>query len=272
MDTIFQISIWALPILIVAALIIGPSLKIINQYQRAVVYLLGNFWKVKGPGPRLIVPIIQTYRIVEVRTVTLDVPPQDVITKDNVSCNVNAVVYYRIHDPDRAINQVSDYELATRELAQTRLRSILGEHSLDEILQQRQKISNDLQMAIDELTEEWGIKVENVEIKDIDIDASMRRIMARRAEAQRDRDAKIIEADGERRSAENLIEAARILSAHPEAMQLRYLATLNNIANDRSSTIVFPMPTSLMDFLTGALHRPNGSAEPASTPTDRLNS
>jgi regulator of protease activity HflC (stomatin/prohibitin superfamily) len=249
MSGLIQVGIWVLPVLIILALVIGPSIRVLWEYERAVVYLLGRFWKVKGPGIILVLPGIQRARKVDMRVQVLDVPGQDVISKDNVSAKVNAVVYYYVYDANRALNRVSDFSRATSELAQTRLRSVLGEHDLDEILQERQKLSNELQMILDEQTEDWGVKVQNVELKQVDIEESMVRIMARRAEAGRERDAKIIEAEGERAAAEQLMQAAQILAMQPEAMQLRYLATLNHIASDRSSTIVFPIPTNLAQML-----------------------
>lgn len=225
---------------------------ITREYERAVVFTLGRFWKVKGPGLVIIVPLIQQYVRVELRTIVMDVPPQDVISRDNVSVRVNAVVYFRVLDPERAIIQVEDYYSAVSQLAQTTLRSVLGQHELDEMLAERSKLNADLQKILDEHTDAWGIKIGMVEIKHIDINESMVRAIARQAEAERERRAKIIHADGELQASTKLTEAAKILSGQKEAIQLRYLQTLSNIAEEKNSTIVFPVP---VDFLSSFMQK-----------------
>jgi regulator of protease activity HflC (stomatin/prohibitin superfamily) len=207
--------------------------------------MLGRFWKIKGPGLVIVVPIIQTIVRVDLRTRVLDIPPQDVISRDNVSVTVNAVLYYRVIDPEKAIIQVEEFNFATSELAQTTLRSIVGQHELDEMLVERDKINTDVQRILDAQTGAWGIKVSNVELKHIDLDETMVRAIAKQAEAERVRRAKIIDAEGELQAAEKLAQAGDILSGRPEAMQLRYLGALQNIAGERSSTIVFPLPIDL---------------------------
>jgi len=210
------------------------------------VFLLGRFWRVKGPGLVLIVPAIQQMVRVDLRTVVMDVPPQDVISHDNVSVKVNAVVYFRVVDPERAIIQVANYLEATSQLAQTTLRAILGKHELDEMLAEREKLNLDIQKVLDIQTDPWGIKIANVEIKHVDLNESMIRAIARQAEAERERRAKVIHAEGELQASEKLLEAARMLAQQPEAIQLRYLQTLTQIAGDRSSTIVFPLPMEVL--------------------------
>ncbi len=232
-------------------LLLFAAINILMEYERGVVFTLGRFWKVKGPGLIIVVPIIQRIVRVQLRTVVMDVPSQDVISRDNVSVRVNAVVYFRVVDPQKAIIQVEDYFEATSQLAQTTLRSVLGQHELDEMLAERDKLNKDIQGSLDMATDAWGIKVINVEIKHIDIDESMVRAIARQAEAERERRAKVINAQGELQAAGKLKEAAVILSQQPESIQLRYLQTLMDIAGDKSSTIVFPLP---MDFL-GALKK-----------------
>jgi len=235
-------------ILIPAALIVLiliSALRIMREYERAVVFQLGRFWKTKGPGLILVIPVIQQAVKVDLRIRVTDVPTQDIISRDNVLVKVNAVVYYRVMDARNAIIQVEDFNGATSQLAQTTLRSVLGQHELDEMLAERDKLNDDLQRIIDEQTESWGIKVANVEIKHVDLDESMIRVIARQAEAERIRRAKIIEAEGEQQAAQKFLDAATILSERPEAMQLRYLSTLMTIANERSSTIVFPFPTEI---------------------------
>jgi regulator of protease activity HflC (stomatin/prohibitin superfamily) len=211
------------------------------------VFLLGRFWKVKGPGLRLVVPGIQTMTRVELRTVVMDVPTQDVISRDNVSVKVNAVVYFRVIDPQKAIIQVEDYFSATSQLAQTTLRSVLGKHELDEMLSERDKLNSDIQKILDDNTDAWGIKVTSVEIKHVDIDPTMVRAIAKQAEAERERRGKVIHAEGELQAAEKLVQAAQLMSARGEAMQLRYLQTLTEIAGEKNSTIVFPVPIDLMN-------------------------
>jgi regulator of protease activity HflC (stomatin/prohibitin superfamily) len=241
---------------LVVLLLLSMSLRILREYERGVVFQLGRFWAVKGPGLILLVPAIQQMVRMDLRTVVLDVPPQDVITRDNVSVKVNAVIYFRIIDPQKAVIQVENFLAATNLLAQTTLRAVLGKHELDQLLAEREKLNLDIQTILDAQTGAWGIKVSNVEIKDVDLNETMVRAIARQAEAERERRAKVIHAEGEQQAAEKLMEAANILSGRPEAMQLRYLQTLTNIAGDKASTIVFPMPIDLMKvMLDGAKPR-----------------
>jgi regulator of protease activity HflC (stomatin/prohibitin superfamily) len=229
-------------------LLVMAAIRILREYERAVVFQLGRFWKVKGPGLILVIPIIQQAVKVDMRIRVQDVPHQDIISRDNVLVKVNAVVYYRVMDARNAIIQVEDFNNATSQLAQTTLRSVLGQHELDQMLAERDKLNTDLQRILDEQTESWGIKVSNVELKHVDIDESMIRVIARQAEAERIRRAKIIESEGEFQAAQKFLDAAAILAQRPEAMQLRYLSTLMTIANERSSTIVFPFPTDLVQM------------------------
>ncbi|OZA29016.1 MAG: hypothetical protein B7X91_03325 [Hydrogenophilales bacterium 17-64-11] len=229
--------------------LLASSLRILREYERGVVFLLGRFWKVKGPGLVVIVPGIQQMVRVDLRTVVFDVPSQDVISRDNVSVKVNAVVYFRVIDPAKAILQVEDFLNATSQLAQTTLRAVLGKHELDEMLAERERLNQDLQQLLDAQTDAWGIKVSNVEIKHVDIDESMVRAIAKQAEAERERRAKVIHAEGELQASEKLLAAAEILAGRPQAMQLRYLQTLSNIAGDKSNTIVFPLPGELMNLM-----------------------
>ncbi len=238
--------------LLLALVVLGfayAALNVLREYERAVVFTLGRFWKVKGPGLIIIVPVIQQMVRVDLRIRVLDVQPQDVISRDNVSVKVNAVVYYRVMDSQKAIIQVEDFHEATSQLAQTTLRSVLGQHELDEMLAERDKLSADIQRVLDEQTDPWGIKVSNVELKHVDLDPSMIRAIAKQAEAERSRRAKIIEAQGERQAADEFLSAARILAQQPEALHLRYLTTLRDIAGERSSTIVFPLPIDFMQAL-----------------------
>jgi regulator of protease activity HflC (stomatin/prohibitin superfamily) len=236
---------------IVVVTLIGGLLlsafRVLREYERGVVFMLGRMYKVKGPGLIIIIPIIQQMVRVDLRTIVLDIPSQDLITRDNVSVKVNAVLYFRVVDPERAIINVENYIDATGQLAQTTLRSVLGQHELDELLAERERLNMDIQTILDKQTDQWGIKVANVEIKHVDIDESMIRAIARQAEAERERRAKIIHAAGEEQAAQKLVEAAQLLSVQPEAMQLRYLQTLTEIAGEKSSTIVFPLPVALMD-------------------------
>jgi len=225
------------------------ALKILREYQRGVIFLLGRFQEVKGPGLIVVIPFIQQMVRVDLRTIVLDVPTQDVISRDNVSVKVNAVVYFRVLDPEKAIIQVEDFMQATSELAQTTLRSVLGQHELDEMLAERERLNGDIRAILDEQTDAWGIKVSNVEIKHVDLDESMVRAIAQQAEAERARRAKIIHAQGEQQASEKLVEAARILAQQPQAIQLRYLQTLTEVAGDKSSTIVFPLPMDLVEPL-----------------------
>ncbi|ABA58107.1 SPFH domain, Band 7 family protein [Nitrosococcus oceani ATCC 19707] len=236
--------------IVIAFLIL--SIRILREYERGVVFMLGRFWKVKGPGLIILIPGIQQMVKVSLRIVVLDVPSQDVISKDNVSVKVNAVVYFRAVDPEKSIIQVEDYHQAISQLAQTTLRSVLGQHDLDEMLTERDKLNNDIQEILDEQTDAWGVKVSNVEIKHMDLDESMIRAIAQQAEAERSRRAKVINAEGEQQAAGRLLEAARILSADPRAIQLRYLQTLKDISNQQSSTIVFPLPLELITPLLEA--------------------
>jgi regulator of protease activity HflC (stomatin/prohibitin superfamily) len=225
------------------------TFRILREYERGVIFFLGRFQEVKGPGLIIVIPGVQQIVKVDLRTVVYDVPTQDVISRDNVSVKVSAVIYFRVVDPERAIINVEDFFEATSQLAQTTLRSILGQHELDEMLAQRDRLNSGIQVLLDEQTESWGIKVANVEIKHIDIDESMIRAIAKQAEAERERRAKIIHAGGELEASGKLLEAAQILSAQPQAMQLRYLQTLTEIAGDKSSIIVFPLPIDLIDSL-----------------------
>ncbi len=244
---------------IIVFVLIIYTLRILREYERGVIFLLGRFWKVKGPGLIIVVPIIQQMVRVDLRTVVLDVPTQDVISRDNVSVKVNAVVYYRVIDAQRAIIQVEDFRAATSQLSQTTLRSVLGQHELDEMLAERDKLNVDLQRLLDDQTDAWGIKVLNVEIKHVDLDESMIRAIAKQAEAERMRRAKIINATGELQAAEKLLDAANIMSANPQAMQLRYLNALHDIAGERTSTIVFPLPIDLFNaLLPSPGERPGG--------------
>jgi regulator of protease activity HflC (stomatin/prohibitin superfamily) len=234
-------------ILILIIVLVVASLRILREYERGVVFMLGRFWKIKGPGLILVVPGIQQMVRVDLRTVVMDVPSQDVITRDNVSVKVNAVIYFRVMDPQRAIIQVANFLEATSQLAQTTLRAVLGKHELDELLAERDKLNLDIQKILDAQTDGWGIKVSNVEIKHVDIDPSMVRAIAQQAEAERTRRAKIIHAEGELQAAEKLLQAAQMLARQPQAMQLRYLQTLGSIAGDKSNTIVFPVPLDLLN-------------------------
>ncbi len=238
-----------IPAVIIILLFLSAAVKILREYERGVIFTLGRFTGVKGPGLILLIPYIQQMVRMDLRTIVLDVPTQDVISRDNVSVRVSAVIYFRVIDPERATIQIENFMQATSELAQTTLRSVLGKHELDDMLAERDKLNVDIQKILDAHTDAWGIKVANVEIKHVDIDESMVRAIARQAEAERERRAKIINAEGEQQAAQKLLEAAEILGQRPEAMQLRYLSTLNVIANERSSTIVFPFPMDLKDFL-----------------------
>jgi regulator of protease activity HflC (stomatin/prohibitin superfamily) len=240
-------EIFTLIIITVVAALILSAFKVLREYERGVVFMLGRFYKVKGPGLIIIIPIIQQMVRVDLRVLVLDIPSQDLITRDNVSVKVNAVLYFRVVDPERSIINVENYMEATGQLAQTTLRSVLGQHELDELLAERERLNMDVQTILDQQTDQWGIKVANVEIKHVDIDESMIRAIARQAEAERERRAKIIHAAGEEQAAQKLVEAAESLARQPEAMQLRYLQTLTEIAGEKSSTIVFPLPVTLMD-------------------------
>jgi regulator of protease activity HflC (stomatin/prohibitin superfamily) len=236
-------------VLIFVVIVLFLVLKIVTEYERLVVFRLGKFYKVKGPGLVIIIPGIDRPVRVGLRTVTLDVPPQDVITKDNVSISVNAVVYFRIIHPEKAIIEVEDFMFATSQISQTTLRSVLGQSDLDELLAQREKINNKLQEIIDFATDPWGIKVSNVEIKDVVLPAEMKRAMAMQAEADRERRAKIIKAEGELQASQKLLEAARTMSQEHITIQLRYLQTLIDISAENATTIVFPLPMDLIEAL-----------------------
>ncbi|OFZ97865.1 MAG: hypothetical protein A2Z64_01200 [Betaproteobacteria bacterium RIFCSPLOWO2_02_67_12] len=251
----FNFGIGAL-ILVVALL--AASIKILREYERAVVFLLGRFQRVKGPGLIIIIPGIQQYVRVDLRTVVFDVPPQDVITRDNVSVKVNAVVYFRVVDPQLAIIQVANFLEATSQLSQTTLRAVLGKHELDELLAERERLNLDIQTVLDAQTDAWGIKVSNVEIKHVDLNETMVRAIAQQAEAERARRAKVIHAEGELQASEKLLEAAKMLSQRAEAMQLRYLQTLTQIAGDKSSTIVFPLPMDVIGPILEATKKLKG--------------
>jgi regulator of protease activity HflC (stomatin/prohibitin superfamily) len=239
------------PIIILLLVLLFSAIQILKEYQRGVVFTLGRFTGVKGPGLIILIPFIQTMQRLDLRIVVLDVPKQDVISHDNVSVAVNAVVYFRVVDPERAILQVANYMSATSELAQTTLRSVLGKHELDEMLSERDKLNKDIQDILDAQTDAWGIKVSNVEIKHVDVTESMVRAIGKQAEAERVRRAKIINAEGEQQAAEKLVEAARILGSVEQGMQLRYLSSLQEIAGDKASTLVLPLPLDAFKYLVG---------------------
>jgi len=243
------------PVVVLVVVFFASAIRILREYERGVVFTLGRFTGVRGPGLILLVPYVQQIVRIDLRTVVLDVPSQDVISRDNVSVKVNAVLYFRVVDPEKAIIQVADYLAATGQLAQTTLRSVLGKHDLDEMLAERDKLNSDIQDILDAQTDAWGIKVANVEIKHVDISESMIRVIARQAEAERERRAKVINAEGELQAAQKLLEAAEIMSGRPEAMQLRYLSTLASIGAQNSSTIVFPFPLDMIRNLTEFLGR-----------------
>ena len=244
----FEYSLYAALALIII-LFLTQAVRILREYERGVIFTLGRFTGVKGPGLVILIPVAQQLVKVDLRVMVQVVPPQDVISRDNVSVKVNAVLYFRIVDPERAIIKVGDYMAATSQLAQTTLRSVLGKHDLDEMLAERDKLNADIQEILDKQTDVWGIKVTGIEIKDVDINETMVRAIAKQAEAERLRRAKVINAMGEQQAAEKLVEAGRILAQEPQAMQLRYFAALHDIAGERSSTIVFPLPTGLLDHL-----------------------
>lgn len=247
--------------LVFFVIFVGSAIKVLDEYERGVVFLLGRFWKVKGPGLIILVPFIQRMVRMDLRTVVLDVPTQDVISKDNVSVRVNAVVYFRIMDSQKAVLSVEDYNEATSQLAQTTLRSVLGHHELDQMLSERESLNQSIQDILDEQTDPWGIKVSVVEIKDIDLDESMIRAMAKQAEAERNRRAKVIHAEGELQAASKLQQAAEVLSKSPQALQLRYLSTLQDIAGDKNSTIVFPIPMEISKLFDNMLKKNTSGRE-----------
>ena len=236
---------YLLPLLLVVGILFS-ALRVLREYERGVVFFLGRFQAVKGPGLIIIIPMIQKMVRVDLRVITLDIPPQDVISKDNVTVHVSAVLYFRVVDAERAIIQVEDYFVATGQLAQTTLRSVLGQHDLDEMLSQRDKLNADIQNILDEQTSSWGIKVTNVEIKHIDLDESMIRAIAKQAEAERERRAKVIHAMGELEASEKLLAAADVIAKNPQALQLRYLQTLSDISTENTTTIVFPLPIDMI--------------------------
>ncbi|QKJ22821.1 slipin family protein [Poseidonibacter lekithochrous] len=229
------------------------SVRILREYERAVVFTLGRFTGVKGPGLIIIIPLIQQTVRIDLRTIVLDVPTQDVISHDNVSVHVNAVVYFRVIDPQKAVIQVENFHMATSQLAQTTLRSVLGGHELDEMLSERERLNSDIQDILDKQTDIWGIKISNVEIKHIDLDESMIRAIAKQAEAERERRAKVINAKGELEASKNILAAAEVISQNPKAIQLRYLQTLSDISNDKTNTVVFPFPTELSSLFDKGL-------------------
>jgi regulator of protease activity HflC (stomatin/prohibitin superfamily) len=236
-----------LTLLIALVALIFSAIKVLNEYERGVTFTLGRYTGIKGPGLIIVIPVIQSIARVDLRTVVMDVPPQDVISRDNVSVKVNAVIYFRVVDPAKAILQVAHFYEATSQLAQTTLRSVLGQHELDDMLMERDKLNKDIQAILDKQTDPWGIKVANVEIKHVDLDETMIRAMARQAEAERSRRAKVIHAEGEMQASAKLLEAANMLSKEPQALQLRYLQTLVDVAGEKNSTIIFPLP---MDLIT----------------------
>ena len=245
--------------LILLALLVASSLRILREYERGVVFQLGRFWRVKGPGMVILIPGVQQMVRIDLRIVVMDVPSQDVISRDNVTPKVNAVLYFRVVDPERAVIQVENFLMATSQLAQTTLRAVLGKHTLDEMLSERERLNLDLQKILDSQTDAWGIKVTNVEIKHVDLNDSMIRAIARQAEAERERRAKVIHAEGELQASVKLAEAAEILARQPQALQLRYLETLTVIAADKNSTIVFPLPLDIVGPLLQAATRKVGT-------------
>ncbi|MEW6024013.1 MAG: slipin family protein [Pseudomonadota bacterium] len=252
---LFELGFGAGFLLILLAMLFALSVRILREYERGVVFQLGRFWAVKGPGLILLIPVLQQMVRVDLRTVVLDVPKQDVISRDNVSVKVNAVLYFRVIDPERAIIQVANFMEATSQLAQTTLRSVLGKHELDDMLAERERLNIDIQQVLDAQTDAWGIKVANVEIKHVDLDESMVRAIARQAEAERERRAKVIHAEGELQASEKLMQAAEVLAREGGAMQLRYLQTLSTIAGDKTTTIVFPLPVELLSSLMDKVKR-----------------
>ncbi|GAB2802851.1 slipin family protein [Halomonas shantousis] len=255
---------YLVPIVLIV-LLLAASIRILPEYKRGVVFFLGRFQGVKGPGLFFLIPLVQKMEVVDLRVITLDVPEQDVISRDNVTVRVNAVLYFRVVDPERAIIKVENFVIATSQLAQTTLRSVLGKHDLDEMLSERDKLNDDIQEIIDTQTEEWGIKVANVEIKHVDLDETMIRAIARQAEAERERRAKVIHAEGELQASQKLVEAADVMSANSAALQLRYLQTLSDMSNKNASTIVFPLPMDIMEafkHMNAGRRGANGSETP----------
>ena len=238
-------------IIMLLIIFLAAAIRILREYERGVIFTLGRFTGVKGPGLIILIPFVQRMERVDLRIIVLDVPTQDVISHDNVSVHVNAVVYFRVVDPEKAIIQVENFYTATSELAQTTLRSVLGGHELDEMLSEREQLNSDIQEILDKRTDAWGIKISNVEIKHVDLDESMVRAIARQAEAERERRAKVINAKGELEASKNLLEAANMLSQNPQGIQLRYLQTLSDISSDKTNTVVFPFPADLQQFMKG---------------------
>lgn len=230
----------------VIGLFLFSAIRVLNEYERAVIFRLGRYYRTKGPGLIIVIPVIDRAVRVSLRLVTMDVPPQDIITKDNVSVKVNAVVYFRVLDPQKAVIEVEDFLYATGQLSQTTLRSVLGQMELDDLLSEREKINHQLQELLDQATDPWGIKVTNVEVKHVDLPSEMQRAIARQAEAERERRAKVIHAEGEYQASTRLSEAANIIGAAPGALQLRFLQTLSEVATENNSTIVFPLPLDLI--------------------------
>jgi regulator of protease activity HflC (stomatin/prohibitin superfamily) len=249
-------------IVVIVLVILLSSIKVLREYDRGVIFLFGRFQAVKGPGIIILVPVMQQMVRIDLRTIVMDVPPQDVISRDNVPVKVNAVILFRIMDPERAVIQVEDAREATSQLAQTTLRSVLGQHELDEMLSERDKLNQDIQVILDQHTDAWGIKVSNVEIKQVDLDDNMVRAIARQAEAERQRRAKVINAEGELQASEKLMQAAQTLMQQPQSIQLRYLQTLVEVAGDRTSTIVFPLPLDLLEPLAAALRKSASAGQP----------
>lgn len=244
-----------LVVVVIAAILLFSSIKIMKEYERGVIFTFGRFSSVKGPGIIVVVPVVQQIVKVDLRTVVMDVPPQDVISRDNVSVKVNAVIYFRLVDPEKAVIQVADVYEATSQLAQTTLRSVLGQHELDDMLAARDKLNADIQSILDQHTDIWGVKVSNVEIKQVDLDEGMIRAIAKQAEAERQRRAKVINAEGELQASQKLMEAAQTLVQQPQAIQLRYLQTLVEVAGDKTNTIVFPLPMDLIEPLLTKLQK-----------------
>ena len=264
MSSVSMLSFYGVVLFLILVLFLA-GIKILNEYQRGVLLTLGRYTGTKGPGLIYVWPVIQKMFRVDLRTVVMDVPPQDVISRDNVTVKVNAVVYFRVVDPSLAILQVERFYEATSQLAQTTLRAVLGKHELDELLAEREKLNLDIQTVLDSQTDAWGIKVSNVEIKHVDINEVMVRAIARQAEAERERRAKVIHADGEYQAAQRLIDAAETLAKQPQAMTLRYLQTLTEIAGERSSTIVFPLPINVIEAVTRLVQHNQNQQPPAST-------
>ena len=244
-------------IVVLTVFFLTAAIKILNEYERGVVFRLGRYVGTRGPGLIILVPFIERMEKVSLRTIAMDVQPQDVITRDNVSVRVNAVLYFRVVDPERAIIQVEDFIMATSQLAQTTLRSVLGAHELDEMLMNRDQLNHDIQGILDKQTDAWGIKVSNVEIKHVDLDESMIRAIAKQAEAERERRAKVIHAEGELQASEKLLQAAEVMSKNPQTLQLRYMQTLNDISSENASTIIFPIPMEILE----AFSRKSGGKE-----------